>query len=80
MFYFHIGDLISTPRKMMSKIDYETYFKETGTFVNRFKRYVKNSIGTGDAFEKMERLIKHIDFTNIAMSSSQITWTKTIKL
>ena len=80
MCYFHIGDLISTPRKMMSKIDYEIYFKETGTFVNRFKRYVKNSIGIGDASEKMEKLIKHIDFTNIAMSSSQITWTKTIKL
>ncbi len=74
MTYFHIGDLIHNKSGIMSKNDYETYFKEKGTFLNRLKRYAKSNIGTSTAFEKMSHLIKRYDFINLEEADSQIDW------
>jgi polysaccharide deacetylase family protein (PEP-CTERM system associated) len=74
MTYFHIGDLIHNKSRIMSKSEYEAYFKEKGTVINRFKRYVKSSIGTSTAFKKMTRLVKRFDFINLEEADSQIDW------
>lgn len=74
MTYFHIGDLIHNKSGIMSKSEYETYFKEKGTVINRLKRYTKSNIGTSTAFKKMTRLIKQFDFINLEKADSQIDW------
>lgn len=82
MTYFHIGDLIYNKGGMMSRKQYETYFKEPGTLKNRFVRYMKSNLGTKGAFNKMTRLIKNNDFISLTEADSMIHWdeTKTIKL
>ncbi|MCF0178678.1 MAG: DUF3473 domain-containing protein [Bacteroidales bacterium] len=74
--YFHIGDLIHNTDGMMSKEEFERYFKEKGTLANRFKRYLKSSIGTNGAFDKMSRLIENIEFMNIEQADIAIDWNK----
>ena len=66
MCYFHISDLISQPCKLMSKADYETYFRESGTLKNRVTRYLKSSLGRTSAFAKMERLIVNLPFVSLS--------------
>ena len=70
--YFHIGDLLPSG-PMMSRQDYETYFKEPGTYFNRLKRHFKSSIGTSGAFDKMCKLISSRPFTNLADASASLT-------
>lgn len=72
--YFHIGDLIDAPKRMMSKENYETYYREPGTFSNRLKRYVKSSLGRGNTFEKMGRLIKENSFVSLEKADEVIDW------
>ena len=74
MTYFHIGDLLSTPKQLMSKEAYEAYFKEQGTLSNRWKRYIKSNIGTGDALSKLTRLINEKRFINIEQAEKLIDW------
>lgn len=74
MTYFHIGDLIQKTRKMMSRSDYETYFRESGTLPNRLKRYLKSNIGTNGAFNKMSDLIMKFDFISLEQASAELDW------
>ena len=78
--YFHLSDLIHETVKMMSKKDYEAYFKEPGTFRNRFVRYVKSNIGTGDAYGKMVKLIANHSFVSLQHANNNIDWNKTKKI
>ena len=77
MCYFHIGDLMAETSKMMTRKDYEGYFKEKGTLLKRYKRHLKNSIGQKGAYEKMCLLIKASDFMDIEQASKQIEWNTT---
>ncbi len=77
MTYFHINDLIAEPKKLMSREAYESYFKEPGTLINRYKRFIKSNIGTGDAMGKLCRLLRENDFINIQEADKQIDWEKT---
>lgn len=72
--YFHIADLIHNQGKIMTKYEYETYFKEEGSLCNRLKRYIKSNLGTKCAFEKMVRLLSTTDFMNIAEAEKEIDW------
>lgn len=72
--YFHIGDLIHNKGGMMSRKDYETYFKEPGTYINRLKRYVKSGLGTKLAFDKMCKLIETCDYTSLEKADEMIDW------
>ena len=72
--YFHIGDLIPSSKKVMTRKEYEDYFKEPGTLINRYKRYVKSNIGKATAFDRMCRLIRSRDFLSIAQAEKQIDW------
>lgn len=76
MCYFHIGDLLPETNGVMSRKEYEEYFKETGTVINRYKRYFKSNFGKKGAFEKLERLINTLDFENVEHASSTIDWAK----
>ena len=77
MTYFHINDLITEPNKLMSREAYESYFKEKGTLLNRYKRFIKSNIGTGDAMAKLIRLLSNNDFVNLAAANQQIDWSNT---
>lgn len=72
--YFHIGDLIYHKDGIMSRKEYETYFKEKGTWANRCKRYVKTNLGTKHAFSKMTKLLKEIQFANLKDADLLIDW------
>lgn len=74
MTYFHIGDLLHQKEGIMSKKEYETYFKESGTLQNRLIRYVKSNLGTKGAFDKMNRLIENNDFISLKEANSLINW------
>lgn len=75
MTYFHIGDLLHNKGGIMSKKEYETYFKEVGSFKNRLVRYIKSNLGTKGAFDKMCQLIRNNDFTSLSEASQNIDWT-----
>lgn len=74
MTYFHIGDLLYNKGGIMTKEEYEKYFKEPGTLKNRVLRYIKSNLGTKTAFDKMERLIKDFDFISISQAKDEIDW------
>lgn len=74
MCYFHIGDLLPETSGVMSKKAYEEYFKESGTLMNRYKRYFKSNFGKKGAWIKLEKLIKNQHFINLEMSDDIIEW------
>ncbi len=74
MCYFHIGDLLRGTNKMMSRTEYEDYFKERGTLLNRYKRYLKSNLGKSSAWSKLKKTIRSTDFINIDKATSIIDW------
>lgn len=72
--YFHIGDLIPSSRKFMSRQEYEEYFKEPGSLMNRCKRHMKSNLRSKTAFDRMRRLIFTHDFLSIAQAQEMIDW------
>lgn len=75
MCYFHIGDLISETRSLMTKEEYELKFKEKGTLINRLKRHVKINYGNKKSFSKLTKLIKNHQFVCLDEVDKQIDWT-----
>lgn len=63
--YFHLADLISEKKRMMTKSEYEDYFKEPGSLKNRIMRYLKSNVGTGDAYQKLVKLLSGHQFSSI---------------
>lgn len=82
MTYFHIGDLLHNKGGILSRKEYEAYFKEPGTFKNRLTRYIKSNLGTKDAFDKMSKLIENNNFISLEKADTLINWdnVKTIQL
>ena len=74
--YFHLADLLRVNTKMMSKAEYEEYFKEPGTLKNRLMRYVKSNAGTGDIWEKLKKLLSEHPFINLKTADSLVDWKK----
>lgn len=74
MTYFHIGDLIPANKKIMTKTEYENYFKENGSLLNRYKRYIKSNIGVKGAFNKLIELIKYKEFISLEQADAYIDW------
>lgn len=74
MTYFHIGDLEHHPYKMMTREAYESYFKQPGTFKNRFVRMVKHSLGSSGAFDKMCNLVRAFEYMNLEEADKMIDW------
>lgn len=76
MNYFHIADLLPENGKVMSRENYETYFKEPGTLVNRYKRYVKSNLGKKGAWKKLEKLIATTEYVNLEQADISMDWSK----
>lgn len=74
MTYFHIGDMLPETNRVMSKKEYEDYFKEKGTYLNRYKRYIKSNLGTKGAFNKLIKLLKSTEFINLEQADARIDW------
>ena len=80
--YFHLNDLIVEKKKFQSRDEYERYYKKPGTLKNRLVRFVKSNIGTGDAWNKLCRLLSEHQFVSLREADQQIDWEKvnTVKL
>ena len=76
MNYFHIADLLPVSNKVMSREAYEKYFKEPGTLLNRYKRYIKSNFGKSGAWDKLQKLINSTDYVNLDQADSAIDWSK----
>lgn len=74
MCYFHIGDLIPECGGVMTKAEYEEYFKEPGTWKNRHLRFLKSNIGKSGAFQKMASLLRSTEFVSLAQALEMINW------
>ncbi len=72
--YFHIDDLVPSNKKMMSRKEFESYYKESATVINRCKRHFKSNIGKGTAFDRMCSLIRSHNFLSIAQAQELIDW------
>lgn len=78
--YFHLSDLLSNKIPMMSKTDYEAYFKEPGTLKNRYLRYVKCNLGVTGAYNKLIKLIENNHFCSMIAATNNIDWNKIKKI
>ena len=76
MCYFHLGDIIPETSQIMSRTAYEAYFKENGSWFNRYKRYIKANLGKKGAYAKMRALICDTEFINLQHADSIINWTE----
>lgn len=74
MAYFHINDLIPETSRVKSRVDYESYYKEPGTIMNRYKRYIKTNIGKKNAFNKLLLLLESESFINLEQADRIIDW------
>ena len=72
--YFHMADVVRLLDKMMTKEEHENYFKETGSYSNRLKRYIKQNLGVGGAFKKMCTLISSCYFVNLEEADKILDW------
>ena len=72
--YFHLSDLISEKRKIMSRAEYEEYFMQLGTLTNRLIRFCKSNARIGDSFEKLKHVLRDFEFVNIRDSQNMINW------
>lgn len=75
MTYFHINDLLSTSRKFQTRKEYERYYREKGTLINRGKRYLKTIVGTNTAYPKLQKLLQENSFVNLVEADNAIDWT-----
>ena len=74
MGYFHIGDLLPESNGVLSKEDYEAYFKEPGTIKARYLRFVKTNMGKKTALSKLMKLMSDVDFVNLEQAEQLIDW------
>ena len=74
MCYFHISDLMTINSKPLSRKEYEEYYKDRGTIINRYKRHFKNNYGKKSSWNKLEKLIKTQQFLNIEQANEIIDW------
>ena len=74
MCYFHISDLMTINSKPLSRKEYEEYYKDRGTIINRYKRHFKNNYGKKSSWNKLEKLIKPQQFLNIEQANEIIDW------
>lgn len=72
--YFHIEDVLKEKWRILTKEEYEAYYKEPGTLKNRYIRYVKTNFGKKQAFGKMMDLIASTVFVSLGQAEKMIDW------
>ena len=60
--------------KPLSRQEYEEYYKDSGTIINRYKRHFKNNYGKRKSFAKMSSLISSIVFYNLSQLEAIMNW------
>ena len=60
-----ISLFLTYKKKLMTKDEYEEYFKEPGTLKNRCIRYLKSNVGRGNAMKNLEKLIDLYEYVSI---------------
>lgn len=82
IWYFHLIDLISEQKRVATREQYENYYHEPGTLLNRYMRYFKTCIGSAGAFDKMVKLLQNGEFVNVKKAADIIDWdtVKTISI
>ena len=73
MCYFHIGDVLAGKSGLMSKAEYEEYFKEPGSLRNRCLRHLKSNVGRGSAMKNLDELVATFKFRSIEASADSIS-------
>lgn len=74
MTYFHIGDLLAESNSVLTRDEYEAYFKEPGTLKARYTRYIKYNLGKKSTFKKLSKLIDTVNFVSIDQADKMIDW------
>lgn len=74
MTYFHISDLMPESDGLMTRDAYENYYKESGTIIARYKRFLKSNIRKGSSFKRLLELIKSEDFVNLEQADDIVEW------
>lgn len=74
--YFHLNDLLPEKIEFKSQEEYEAYFKEKGTILNRWKRYFKTNFGKSGALNKMNKLIENMEYVSLDEADKMIDWGK----
>ncbi len=74
MTYFHIGDLLAETNRVMTKKEYEDYFKENGSLLNRYKRHIKTNLGKKEALNKLIELIRDEEFIDLQKADELTDW------
>ena len=74
MCYFHLDDLIPETGRVMARAEYEDYFKENGSLINRYKRFIKSNLGKKGAYAKLSTLIRSASFLSLAQADAVISW------
>lgn len=74
MTYFHMADLVPENIIPMNKRDYESYFKEPGSWKNRGIRYLKSNLGKKSAYRKIVKLINNTTFINLEQADNLFNW------
>lgn len=80
MMYFHISDLAAVKNKFMSRAEYEDYYKESGSFPKRFKRYLKDNLACGDTFDKFASVVESYPFACVQEASDNLDWNRVPKV
>lgn len=65
MCYFHINDIIRHKTPLMSKFEYEKYFRESGSFIKRYARYFKSNVGRSKTMFHIGALLSEFHFMPI---------------
>lgn len=63
--YFHIKDILDVKSKLMSRSEYERYFKEPGSLRNRCMRYVKSNVGRSKTLSHLKDIFSEFEFVSI---------------
>lgn len=80
MGYFHMADLVDFKSKMLSRKDYEIYFKENGSFKNRLMRWMKSNVRRKRAFKGLEEILSSYPFINVELAAKNASSFPVIEL
>lgn len=80
MCYFHMADLVDFKSRMMSRDEFERYFKVRGSMKNRILRYVKSNLGRKRAFAGLSGLLDIYKFVSVEEAAAGLSEFPEIKL
>lgn len=74
--YLHLTDLVPEKKAFKTREEYESYYKEPGTFTARAKRYFRSNVGKKGAWAKFQKLLWTEDFVSLKEADLSMDWEK----